>query len=1468
MPFAAPRDTTTLAQLAQVARSAPSFADRQEFVETERELAAAEEEERRLKEGFPNVDPADHGYTLGDEEDAALSSLDFQGRRDATDEEAGVLLGVFNKPFAFVIGHDPKTGTPILDSAVQFCAEASRLVGKRRAVDLHLHVFVCLMRLHVFLTRCRAKLRAKCQAEGRAPPSVMHGPAFPVTVAFTANRVAAREGGENDGDREGRLTATETDLLDRGGGEARRDLNLKDVANPTVDGRGALDLYNLKCAFQCEGCRGHGYDVQTLAELSEQVERSASASCGPALAKRRGYRAVNEVVKLVQAGDQASAIGQRVVCRGWRCMVASGILREEDRAKWLAGKQYVNFSNGNKRHHSRDLFIANVSLLRQMWLDEELADKDDVASAVLDVSQTTFWAEARQREFFGVALVLAKRAQDIGYPLHGREAKQAYLTRMGQVPSNFINTVVLEHVLSDAYPEDMLARNPNAAAPRGGRVAGRRSTTGKPWSTVLTDMLKQNFPDANTTAHADMLHQNWLLAGKPVDEHGNPKHQVSLVHLMGGVRDGLFDGAVGYDSVVGPYLTQAHDQKTKLLFASAASNNDCDGGDVHAAIAANAKCCGFKTIGQKVAFERLVNMNPNRRERTTALVPSAGRTLRSPHAPADNALRAANNCDVWLKTVAALRCLNVEAPSVFAASFLAVHSGLRNAGGHTILPAARVFDARDTKSLPAIQRSEVFARNAAAGFGTPLGSARPRRIEAMLGLDPTRGRVSGVGLCVDDPTRNAAERLRLLGATSAPAAAFVEERRRACEAQLRNDLHRLRLEIRSVETPTEARICDRLVRYVEVGLPTTGSYACNAKGLGWDELDPPAAHAARSRELSEAHHQLNAFAAAGGALRALDTPQVRELVRCCELVLEARAWIGLPFNEPALGLTRRYTANMQRFMAGVVSAHKRADAPLPDTISKDVVRVTPLATHWVDAQALANVKANYQQLVDDQVLDPERFTFEAYTRCDAAQFWKMAEIKKTYKRKVWWALTQQPGNRWRCETPICLQRHSVWSTRLGDHTCKCTGTDDEATANCSFATYLSLHRIDGKQLWPTIALERDRFCRQLVIRSQANVDRLARIARRTADDRVKLAKARAELEAPTLTDRQRDDLLKKISTSKGKCSQEKHARAVVEHEHELPLVISRFCRGIDDEETRPLADAFDLEIERMTGTAAQRGARQLAFSTGNDKSVYYGGSSRLAAEARAEIAGMLGGRGRGRGDNTTAASQLVGDDDDSDDSDDSDDDDSARDQRRGARLQKQSLRRRAEVDTDERLSRGMADSDDDEPHRRRESTFVLAADEPLDAVARQALLDATPRAPLAKSKAAVEEESSAAGPNNNKRARISARVKGQLRRRLVVRTTKSSAADASAAAARAPSKKKKRTVAPITIEEAAAARWTYDGEDAARAPNNKKARVAPICFEEAAAARWTYDGEDNGEDEQDELWTDDEELDELWTVDN
>ena len=1340
VPKAHERDTTTAEDLAKLATSAPSLAEREQ--QAGADFDAADRQLLSTAAGVAANDPL-----LGPALDGVLGAA--RGAEPTVEE----MLRVFDHPAAFLTTAADADAPPRFNSGVDRSAGAVAQLVRRRATIVRRMVLVYSLHMYIVLQRAKAKVRARYAEAGEECP-VVAGPALPVTIAFGANRLVALEGGETTGDRENRPTVSDMDLIARG----VNDLGLKDFCMPSVTGRGAIDLSRWTCAFGCAGCRKTGFDLQTFAELHDQTKRSHAATHpddSPRQAERAARKAVRRVIDMITIDNQAGAIGTRVACRNWRCMVASGLLLEKDRAKWLEGKQYANFNNGNKRHHSKELFLRNVKLLRSLWMRNAL-DREQVATALLDVSQTTFWAETRQREFLGVAIVLARSAQDMGYPLIGRDNKQAFLARMGEVPSNFINTIVRDHVLCDAFPADMDHKPPG----------------GKSWGTVLTDLLKQTFPDALTTAHADMLHQTWLNYGKQRDQHGQPRHEVDPMDFMGGVKSALFDGAAGWDSVVAPFLRKAHQHKITLYFDSACAATE--GGDMFAAIKAVSKCTGLRTAGQRAEFERMVSQNANRRERTTALIPSAGKGLKSPYAPSDNALRHAFNALAWEKTVAALLCLNVENPQLFASAFLADHRGYRGAMGFTIKPAARVFDPHRTKSAAAKQRAQIFARNAVAGYGTLLGSAKRLRDSVMLDLVPVRGHVSGIGLRIEDPTDDE---------LSAAAALYTEQRRLFCSDQVLVSLRLLCAQIRRVVVDVQYVDAHGTTMHdQEIGLFTPASLRVARDGTTtWSTIEAECAAALMKRAecLGNAHHVLNSFERKWRHFPEDLCPTEEELpvlLRAAKLVLEGRGCKGLPFEHPELGLLRSHSSDLDRALHGFVAAIHGADASLPATLAKDVVRVTPLYLRdasaprddaederfelydTIDDHALANARDSYDKLVADMVVDPDTFTFDDYLLCDAAHFWQMAEIQKCYEKRRWWQQTQQKGSPWRCTNAKCLQIHATWSPRLGDHTCRCAQPK-------SFAAYLKAHRIDVAQRWPMLENERERFARQVIIRKQADVDRLAYIANRADDDTEKLLDLERRL-ADATKPVDITALRKRIATSKGRYSVELHARAAFELKHVVPRVVSRFLRGIQDDETGPLFEAFDAEIVRMTGGSAQRHCRQRTHRSGADGSIYR--VDNRAATLRAEAAGLLGGGGGG-GDAAEGSApppvvrppSLDAPANSSDEEDDDDDDESgaARLQRHGARMDAAVRQRHAEQETDDVLAaEGMKlETADDEPVSR----LILARDEPLSVDEAAALLAATPRTHMSKSKKdRANDDDDAAEPVDASTARTAKRRGG------------------------------------------------------------------------------------------------------------
>ena len=150
-------------------------------------------------------------------------------------------------------------------------------------------------------------------------------------------------------------------------------------------------------------------------------------------------------------------------------MLAAGVMSAEDRKEWLESEQDAN-QNGNKRYGSGDLLRDNCIVLRNLWEDKDLNDRE-VAALVMDMSLWTFWTEYRQREYIGTAVTIVRHGFETGFYIAPGK-RQDFLNRMAEMPMNFLNDLVLEHILSTKFQGDL--NDARRGAPREEARAGGR----------------------------------------------------------------------------------------------------------------------------------------------------------------------------------------------------------------------------------------------------------------------------------------------------------------------------------------------------------------------------------------------------------------------------------------------------------------------------------------------------------------------------------------------------------------------------------------------------------------------------------------------------------------------------------------------------------------------------------------------------------------------------------------------------------------------------------------------------------------------------------------------------------------------------------------------------------------------------------------------------------------------------------
>ena len=885
----------------------------------------------------------------------------------------------------------------------------------------------------------------------------------------------------------GRGTPCQTDLDELQQG--KNDLNLRGNRAPLVGGLGAVDFSKIPCAFGagCGGCRKWGSHMQTCFEVCESESRSYAEQHPEATAARAhsaGWKAVRRVLRLIVAGDRKLSWAQRVCCSNADCQMAAGIMLAEDRAEWEA-EQRANLKNGNKRYGNKDLFLNNLRLIRRMWVEAGLNEKwifesELVDAACSDTAQWTFWAEAKQREFIGVAWVAADRAEDMRLPLPGRDVRQELLNTMAAAPYNFICTVLRDHVRATGFPSDIDVRpGPNQ----------------KPWNTVLGDHLKLTFPDAITTLHAFMMNRNWAQQKWPRfkdQANGKPLHQVNAMLLVTAVDSAVFGDARAFHGVVGPYMRAAHQRKKTLWYGSAYAAHS-QASDPYKAIKAISRTCGGLCAGEKAELERMVMENTVAKQRTTATIPSSG-AHECPYAPACNTITANNNVMAKARYEAALRLVDcIDAPGLANAIYKKMEKGGES---YALQPAKQLFHEAEARSEAQSLRRAKYTNGT---FGTACeampGAAKRHLEAAMLGpltrVEPSpddkdrrvkfvreaprvamRGAVSLIGMPIAEPTP---EELPV------HAAAVAEWQRQTCGAAfmaaLRDALRVLDTIARAVPLPDEP---DLVV--IEAGLPTRASWGQTRDGHGWtrrglEVLHPPppplpdggseldqawharavAAHASvRSRveRLAKAHYVFNELLSKFGSrdeenelrpggttiaqLTSVSDAAVEQLTEAAALIVEAHAWRDDELPYPILthvavagdgdlfpGLCSAYSLALRRALVDLCDAARRGKARMPSTIERSAVRDGPLFVDAKRAKLLAGLqkdaelqtRENFERLEAEGVLPPG-MTLDDYTTHTAERWFAVAGVERQRHKLRWLAAfrTPPPAGWEPCET--------------------------------------------------------------------------------------------------------------------------------------------------------------------------------------------------------------------------------------------------------------------------------------------------------------------------------------------------------------------------------------------------------------------------------------------------------------------
>ena len=950
-----------------------------------------------------------------------------------------------------------------------------------------------------------------------------------------------------------RPTVSDEDLIEHGLAtkQGNGDLGLREPRKPAVTGRGGFKFSQFGCVYNAQHCAGRGHDVATAVEVYEtaRIKHETANKDDPTVGRddsiMAGYAEVAKLAAALVGADHdgvCRAFASRVCCANPDCMLAAGVMTVAQREKFNAGEhQDANQANGNKRYGSASLFHDNLCLIRKMFVAGVL-EPDGVRALVLDTSQWAFWCEYRQRSAIGCGLCMTKHAADLGAPLVG-DARQDFLDRMAAMPMNFVNTVLAEHVLTKFGPEEKYPANIDQKRTGGARLDGCRS-----WAADLRAFCKQRYPDPLTAIQGWLKVTNWERMGKKED-------------ALGALEDKVFDSHPGRDLYLGArqlaarihgYLEAQHDAKTWLEHtATQAALLGSNASDTKRAISAISAGAGLKTAGMRAELERFLNEHSDgAKSTTTALVHRSGITNDgTKYAPACNTIQEPNNTEVWHKYVCWAKAWGLDArfgegwsEGRFPSLFLKPVRGRNKAKGWQVTPSEIVLD----NTLPKT-RTEALRKDKAMlslpSYAMPLGIMRRQMQEGFATNTLVRGMPSGVGMVIHKPTdEEAGDGARLFRAATELRAVtrLTTSAKAVCKL------------LQTMRAP--AVYAGGSVVY-ELGLPSlfhdrTGP----GDGLTWfDQMETASTSneaAERMEMLTTAHECWNALSGQFGELNCkgmraasgcridhltLNMLAVNRLEAASAMIIKANdEWRGDFFwrkaseNGPLPGFCASYTPDLIEHLRQFVNGARALKSELPLAVARCITRVRP---QWDTEElgAMANgepsaeltndafklVKANYQQHVDDQVLDPTRFSLLEYMKVNAVHYFMVGELKRNTAKKRWFqtylACCEEEGcacKGWRatgwgldvpddpCGSSARFPTMASWE-KTCDQLKKASLTPDAVVLPPRprhFGAYCEHRGIDPATRWPTEASERQRFAVQLLAVGEAELNRLAKIA--------------------------------------------------------------------------------------------------------------------------------------------------------------------------------------------------------------------------------------------------------------------------------------------------------------------------------------------------------------------------------------
>lgn len=743
------------------------------------------------------------------------------------------------------------------------------------------------------------------------------------------------------------------------------------LRTPAVISCGCANLGILPCQFRAGGAGptpctaaepGKGHSVQCLADIHtcmtkqiglEEADKQLAALC-------RGLS--------TQAGMELR-VRVATVCDGIDCKLASGVEDIKRRAtNNLKDEQAANQSNGNTRYGSAELLKENLVLIRRLFVEEKV-DAATARSMVLDTANWTYWVSYRQRTFISTAKAFADN-QSALHTKFNRDALQTMLDDFAHIPTTYFNTIMADHIVSpdsDGFSERF----------------------NRSWESYFLDLFKIRAPDPLTSLFTWLRVMLWKqmgcrvcpTSGKLLDvvDANNPAIE-------------LYKNGMAFHHALKSTLDGFSSNKTKLQQRCTEANQVQGTRSAHISIqmAAAQKSC--KDAATQIAAERgMFGSMMNTIFRPENAAPDMETIVHKNldyYAPACCGIFLANNVHAADRVTNAALCLNIDllfpehpnfSRTKLLTLFLEGGTGPDNAGAGAIkdrhgqkgwrVTASQVVHgeietpqphrARFTTDLPAYIASSAMQPEAVYGAPRPATSAGALFDASFV---PKVGVVSGLGLLVHKPGPE--------------------------HLSTKDQVHNLAVQLQSAERiVASAASIHAALRFGEsAGVVHKQPVEQGTFHAEW--LSSPAVLTDKD------------LVAEGGAeLLTQLLMATKGMVLCHEFYGRTqRPDTGCP-DRSAPAYPEALVDDLRAF----VSAVEAWRAPLPQAVLNKAFRREPAQglKHAPIKQAKLHAVTNYNSVVNQGLLDPSKYSLDAYTELDYNHFLLTNEISRNRYKRTW-----------------------------------------------------------------------------------------------------------------------------------------------------------------------------------------------------------------------------------------------------------------------------------------------------------------------------------------------------------------------------------------------------------------------------------------------------------------------------------